>query len=202
MRDTYGTALRTWRSARRLSQLELATVADVSQRHVSFLETGRAKPSREMVIHLAIALDVPRRDRNTMLAAAGYAPEYPERGLAEPALDQARALDARLAAGEDIGPLGGLPVAIKDLVDTAGIRTTHGSPLFADHVPERDALHVTRLKSAGCAGYWKSTRCRYSPRNWGRARRFPRRLSMPPFPGWKVSPYARHKASARPLPRR
>ncbi len=87
---TYASALKTWRSTRRLSQLELATVADVSQRHVSFLETGRAKPSREMVIHLAIALDVPLRERNAMLAAAGYAPEYPETQLTEPALDQVR----------------------------------------------------------------------------------------------------------------
>ena len=86
----YGTTLKTWRSTRRLSQLQLATVADVSQRHVSFLETGRAKPSREMVIHLAIALDVPLRERNAMLAAAGYSSEYPETSLTEPALDQVR----------------------------------------------------------------------------------------------------------------
>jgi transcriptional regulator with XRE-family HTH domain len=86
----YGSTLKTWRSARRLSQLELATVADVSQRHVSFLETGRARPSREMVIHLAIALDVPLRDRNAMLAAAGYSPEYNETALTEPAFAQVR----------------------------------------------------------------------------------------------------------------
>jgi transcriptional regulator with XRE-family HTH domain len=73
-----------------MSQLDLATVADVSQRHVSFLETGRAKPSREMVIHLAIALDVPLRERNAMLAAAGYSTEYPETRLSAPALDQVR----------------------------------------------------------------------------------------------------------------
>ena len=88
----YGTALKDWRAARRMSQLDLATEAAVSQRHVSFLETGRAKPSREMVIHLAIALDVPLRERNTMLAAAGYAPEYPETQLAAPALDQVRGI--------------------------------------------------------------------------------------------------------------
>ena len=75
-----------------MSQLDLATVADVSQRHVSFLETGRAKPSREMVIHLAIALDVPRRERNAMLAAAGYSTEYPETRLSAPALDQVRGI--------------------------------------------------------------------------------------------------------------
>lgn len=75
-----------------MSQLDLATVADVSQRHVSFLETGRAKPSREMVLHLAIALDVPLRERNSMLAAAGYSTEYPETPLGEPALDQVRGI--------------------------------------------------------------------------------------------------------------
>ena len=89
---TYATTLKTWRANRRLSQLELATVADVSQRHVSFLETGRAKPSREMVIHLAIALDVPLRERNLMLAAAGYSAEYSETALDAPALDQVRGI--------------------------------------------------------------------------------------------------------------
>lgn len=65
------------------------------------------------------------------------------------ALAQAHALDTSLAAGAEPGPLAGLPAGIKDLVDTAGIRTTHGSPLFADHVPSRDALHVSRMKAAG-----------------------------------------------------
>lgn len=89
---TFGSTLKDWRSARRMSQLELATVADVSQRHLSFLETGRAKPSREMVIHLAIALNVPLRERNAMLAAAGYASEYTETALSEPALEQVRGI--------------------------------------------------------------------------------------------------------------
>jgi transcriptional regulator with XRE-family HTH domain len=75
-----------------MSQLELATVADVSQRHVSFLEKGRSKPSREMVIHLAIALDVPLRERNTMLTVAGYSSEYGETALTAPALDQVRGI--------------------------------------------------------------------------------------------------------------
>ncbi len=77
---------------RRMSQLDLAAVADVSQRHVSFLETGRARPSREMVLHLAIALDVPLRERNTMLQAAGYADEYSETPLQGPALEQVRGI--------------------------------------------------------------------------------------------------------------
>ena len=89
---TFGSTLKDWRSARRMSQLELATVADVSQRHLSFLETGRARPSREMVIHLAIALNVPLRERNAMLTAAGYAAEYTETPITEPALDQVRGI--------------------------------------------------------------------------------------------------------------
>lgn len=101
MTETYATTLKTWRATRRLSQLDLATVADVSQRHVSFLETGRSKPSREMVIHLAIALDVPLRERNAMLAAAGYSPEYRETSLTNSALDQVRGiLDTVLHAHE------------------------------------------------------------------------------------------------------
>ncbi len=104
MTTTYAASLKSWRSARRLSQLELATVADVSQRHVSFLETGRAKPSREMVIHLAIALDVPLRERNTMLAAAGYAAEYSETRLTEPALDQVRGVLATILQAHEPFP--------------------------------------------------------------------------------------------------
>lgn len=90
MTPTSGDVLRQWRKARRLSQLELSVAAGVSQRHLSFLETGRSAPSREMVIHLATILDVPLRDRNRWLAAAGYAAIYTERGLDEPAMNQVR----------------------------------------------------------------------------------------------------------------
>lgn len=76
-----GELLRSWRKRRSLSQLELALEAEVSARHVSFLETGRARPSREMVIRLSEELEVPLRERNAMLLAAGYAPVYPERDL-------------------------------------------------------------------------------------------------------------------------
>src|SRR5689334_23069678 len=85
-----GTLLRDWRVRRRWSQLELAGVADVSTRHLSYLETGRASPSREMVLRLADRLDVPLRDRNRLLTAAGYAPMYAERRLDDPALAAAR----------------------------------------------------------------------------------------------------------------
>jgi transcriptional regulator with XRE-family HTH domain len=79
-----GSLLRDWRQRRRLSQLDLALEAGVSTRHLSFVETGRAKPSPEMVLHLADELDVPLRERNRLLLAAGYAPVYEERALDEP----------------------------------------------------------------------------------------------------------------------
>lgn len=75
---------------RRMSQLDLAVAAEVSQRHLSFLETGRSKPSPEMVVHLGRSLDLPLRDQNLLLGAAGFAPAYAERGLDDPDLDQVR----------------------------------------------------------------------------------------------------------------
>ncbi|MGB1503873.1 MAG: helix-turn-helix domain-containing protein [Acidimicrobiales bacterium] len=82
---TFGDELRRWRDARRFSQLALAAAADVSQRHLSFLETGRSKPSRDMVLHLAQTLELPLRARNALLAAAGFSAEYPERAVDDPA---------------------------------------------------------------------------------------------------------------------
>lgn len=87
---TFGTQLRGWRQRRRLSQLDLAVDAEVSTRHLSFVETGRAMPSREMVLRLANRLEVPLRERNALLTAAGFAPMYAERGLDDPALRAAR----------------------------------------------------------------------------------------------------------------
>src|SRR5260370_8275651 len=85
-----GNLLRTWRQRRRLSQLALACDAEISQRHLSFLESGRAAPSRDMILHLAEQLDIPLRDRNLLLVAAGFAPIYRERPLRDPALQEAR----------------------------------------------------------------------------------------------------------------
>lgn len=87
---TVGEMLREWRQRRRLSQLLLANEAQISTRHLSFVESGRALPSREMVMHLAERLDVPLRSRNALLVAAGYAPLYRERPLADPQLAAAR----------------------------------------------------------------------------------------------------------------
>lgn len=85
-----GPLLRGWRRRRNLSQMEVALTAAVSTRHLSFIETGRSRPSREMVLHLADRLDVPLGERNALLLAAGYAPEYRERGLDEPEMAAVR----------------------------------------------------------------------------------------------------------------
>lgn len=81
MHQSIGAQLRSWRQLRRLSQLDLALQAELSARHLSFLETGRSRPSREMLLRLAEALDVPLRGRNALLFAGGFAPVYPERSL-------------------------------------------------------------------------------------------------------------------------
>lgn len=86
----FGAHLRHWRQHRRLSQLDLAMDAAISTRHLSFVETGRSVPSREMVLRLSERLDIPLRERNTLLVAAGYAPMYRERALDDPALSPAR----------------------------------------------------------------------------------------------------------------
>ncbi|MEU6115743.1 helix-turn-helix transcriptional regulator [Streptomyces sp. NPDC047117] len=98
-RPRVGTMLRDWRRRRRLSQLELALLADSSARHLSCVETGRSRPSRAMVLRLADHLDVPLRERNGLLLAAGYAPAYRERALDDEGLRSVRgALDMMLAA--------------------------------------------------------------------------------------------------------
>ena len=88
--NTFGPLLRAWRQRRRISQLDLALDGNISTRHLSFLETGRARPSRDMVLHLAEHLEVPLRDRNILLTAAGFAPVFGERRLDDPALGAAR----------------------------------------------------------------------------------------------------------------
>ena len=85
-----GDLIREWRQRRRLSQLDLSIAANVSSRHLSFVETGRSRPTSDMILRLAEHLDVPLRDRNALLLAGGYAPAYPEHGLAEPELKAVR----------------------------------------------------------------------------------------------------------------
>src|SRR5436853_3592365 len=96
-----GEHLRDWRQRRHLSQLDLAGDAEISARHLSFVETGRSAPSREMVLKLAERLDVPLRERNVLLVAAGFAPAFPQRSLDDPMLKSARqAIDLVLQAHE------------------------------------------------------------------------------------------------------
>jgi transcriptional regulator with XRE-family HTH domain len=94
-----GSLLRQWRERRRMTQLDLALEAQVSARHLSFVETGRARPSREMLLHLSERLDIPLRERNVLLVAAGFAPLFPENPLGGEALEAARrAVDLVLEA--------------------------------------------------------------------------------------------------------
>ncbi|WP_159714923.1 helix-turn-helix domain-containing protein [Geminicoccus flavidas] len=102
--QSIGDLLKTWRQRRRLSQLDLALEAEVSARHLSFLETGRAQPSREMILQLAETLEVPLRERNVLLVAAGFAPVFPERQLDDPELAAARDVIATILAGHEPHP--------------------------------------------------------------------------------------------------
>jgi transcriptional regulator with XRE-family HTH domain len=102
--QSVGSLLREWRQRRRFSQLHLACEAEISSRHLSFLETGRSLPSREMVLHLAEALRVPLRERNVLLMAAGYAPAFRQRQLDDPGLDAARKAVELVLAGHEPYP--------------------------------------------------------------------------------------------------
>jgi transcriptional regulator with XRE-family HTH domain len=96
-----GTLLREWRAARHLSQLDLALSADISSRHLSCIETGKSQPGRDVLARLADTLDMPLRERNALLLAAGYAPHYPESALDAPALARiGQAIEAILAQQE------------------------------------------------------------------------------------------------------
>jgi transcriptional regulator with XRE-family HTH domain len=99
-----GHLVRDWREQRRMSQLELASEADISQKHLSFIESGRASPSRDMIVHLADHLDIPLRERNALLLSAGFAPIYRERAIDDPALVRARATVERLLKAQEPFP--------------------------------------------------------------------------------------------------
>lgn len=101
---SFGDHLRTWRQRRRMSQLSLALEAEISQKHLSFVESGRSSPSRDMVLNLAERLQVPLRERNALLLSAGYAPLFPERALDDPALKRARAAVDLVLAGHEPFP--------------------------------------------------------------------------------------------------
>jgi transcriptional regulator with XRE-family HTH domain len=103
-RPQIGPLLRDWRQRRHLSQMELGLRADVSSRHISFIETGRAHPSADMVRHIAEVLDVPLRERNSLLLAAGFAPSYPQHDLDDPVLEPVRAVLDRILKGHEPYP--------------------------------------------------------------------------------------------------
>ncbi|MEU6064345.1 MULTISPECIES: helix-turn-helix domain-containing protein [Streptomyces] len=125
-----GPLLRAWRERRRVSQLELALRADSSARHISFVETGRSRPSEEMVLRLAEHLDVPVRERNALLLAAGYAPHYPETPLDDPALDALRDGMERLIRGYEP-----YPALVVDATYTV-VAANRGIAMLLDGVPE------------------------------------------------------------------
>jgi len=138
-----GDLLRDWRQRRRLSQLDLSNEAAVSARHLSFVETGRSKPSRELVLHLAEHLDVPLRERNSLLMAAGYAPVYRERSLDDAEMDPVRgALDMILAGHEPY------PAVIVDRLWNLVTANSAALSLFAAGVAEHllePPVNVIRL---------------------------------------------------------
>ncbi len=99
-----GTQLREWRSRRRMSQMDLALDTDMSTRHLSFIETGRSKPSAQMLQRIADCLEVPHRARNALLLAAGYAPDYQERPLDSPEMAGVRAIVEHVLTGHEPYP--------------------------------------------------------------------------------------------------
>lgn len=143
--NRFGVELRERRTVRRYSQLALANAAGVSQRHLSFLETGRAKPSREMVVHLGVVLDLPLRDLNDLLLAGGFAPAYSETELSEPAMDQVRhVLEFILGAHE---PYPALVIDRRWDVVMANPAATRLTSILIDPTtaPTSDGINIARL---------------------------------------------------------
>jgi transcriptional regulator with XRE-family HTH domain len=134
-----GELLRQWRERRRLSQLELSIQADISTRHLSFVETGRSAPSRDMVLRLAGELDVPLRDRNRLLLAAGFAPVYGESDLDAPEMAAVRAAVRQVLNGHEPYPAGVVDRAW-NLVDS-----NKAMALFMEDVPQRLGTNVLRV---------------------------------------------------------
>ncbi|GAA3967176.1 helix-turn-helix transcriptional regulator [Actinomadura viridis] len=140
--ETVGELLRRWRHRRRLSQLDLAIAADVSARHVSLVETGRSNPSADMVLRLAERLDVPLRDRNRLLLAAGFAPRYTERPLDGDALSAARDAVGRVLRAHEP-----YPALVFDRLWNIVMTNRAVDPFFAGVDPEllRPPVNLVRL---------------------------------------------------------
>ncbi|WP_149826709.1 helix-turn-helix domain-containing protein [Streptomyces tailanensis] len=138
-----GPLLRAWREQRRVSQLELALRAGSSARHISFVETGRSRPSEEMVLRLAEHLDVPVRERNALLLAAGYAPRYPETPLGAPAMDALREGMERLLQGYEPYPALVTDATYHVLAANRGIAMLLGGVPESLLVPPLNAIRLT-----------------------------------------------------------
>lgn len=137
-----GQLIREWRQRRRLSQLDFATEAEISAKHLSFIETGRAQPSRDMLLKLAELLDVPLRERNRLLVAAGFAPMFSERSLDDPALQAARAAVDLVLKGHEP-----YPALAVDRHWTL-IAANRAVPMFLSGLPEsslKPPVNVLRL---------------------------------------------------------
>jgi transcriptional regulator with XRE-family HTH domain len=137
-----GDLLRDWRRRRRLSQLELSNEAGISTRHLSFLETGRSRPSRDMVLLLTERLDVPLRERNGVLMAAGFAPMYRERSIDSPEMRPAREALNKVLDGHEP-----YPAIVVDRTWNL-LMANEASMLFLENVPEdlvRPPVNIHRL---------------------------------------------------------
>ena len=139
-----GPLLKEWRSHRRMSQLSLAAEADVSQRHISFVESGRSTPSRELLLHLARVLDIPLRDQNTLLTAAGYAKVFTEYDYQEPDLAPLRAAVDAMLEGVEPNPAMAIDRCwnVHQLND--GAAAVFGA-LIGPGVPIDDPLNLARI---------------------------------------------------------
>jgi transcriptional regulator with XRE-family HTH domain len=135
-RSDFGSQLRWWRTTRRYSQLELASKAEISSRHLSFLETGRSRPSREMVVHLATVLDLPLRDGNLLLNAAGFAPVYSEFDLDAPEMEGVRSVLGTILDAHRPNPA----VVVDRLGNLVDANTSAGAMMAMVVAPDSAAL--------------------------------------------------------------
>ncbi len=138
-----GLLIRDWRQLRRLSQLDLALEAEISQKHLSFIESGRSQPSRDMVLQLAETLGVPLRERNALLHAAGYAPLYRERSLDDPGLAAARQAIDLVLKGHEPYPAVAIDRHWRLLAGNAALAPLLG--LVSDAELLREPVNVLRL---------------------------------------------------------
>src|SRR6202000_3494719 len=136
-----GQLLREWRERRRISQLDLSIQADISARHLSFVETGRSRPPPGSILRLSEHLDVPLRERNALLLAGGYAPAYPEHSLDEPELARLRVALRQILTGHEPYPA---------LVVNRWWEMLDGNAAVADFIDGCDLVFVLAAETQGC----------------------------------------------------